>query len=156
MLSSEGRTDLSIPFHLLLPHELYLEMIAQAWAERPNECCGILAGHIDESPTAGTSRQARVERRYPLINALASPTEFESEARSMLHACRDMDSQGLEMLAVYHSHPASDPVPSKKDRERSLDESIMAVIISLKGAEPQTCAWWLTADAFRAATWEIV
>ena len=46
-------------------------MIAQAKAEFPNECCGMLAGR---RPTDGQT--ALVEQRYPLVNALASPIEF--------------------------------------------------------------------------------
>ena len=67
---------MSTSFRLLLPRQLYAAMVAQAQAELPNECCGLLAGRID----AGVGR---VEQRYPLVNELTSPVEFQSEPRGM-------------------------------------------------------------------------
>src|SRR5438128_8101176 len=65
---SEGWAVLSTPFRLELPRALHEAMIDQARAELPNECCGLLAGVIEEGV-------ARVVRRFPLINAVASPVE---------------------------------------------------------------------------------
>src|SRR5438067_13873196 len=100
------------PFRLLhIPGPLFEGMIEQARAEQPNECCGLLAG-----VTAGEAGQVRC--RYPLVNAAASPALFESDPRSTFDADRDMRRRGLEVLAVYHSHPTSAPVPSRTDLER--------------------------------------
>ncbi len=95
------------PFHLRIPQAIYDEILAQALAELPAECCGLLAGRLSEDGTIG-----QVSHRYALVNALASPTEFISEPRSMFAAVRDMRSKGIEVLAVYHSHPTSAPIPS--------------------------------------------
>ena len=61
-------------FRLLIPRDLYDEMLAHARAELPAESCGLLAGSIDNGV-------GRVTEHYPLINSLASPTEYESEPR---------------------------------------------------------------------------
>jgi proteasome lid subunit RPN8/RPN11 len=140
---------LSTLIRLLLPRQLLVEMIAHAEAERPNECCGLLAG------TIGTDGIGRIERRYPLVNALASPTEYESEPKSHFGAERDMRQRGIEMLAVYHSHPTSDPIPSKKDRERNLQGDVVHFIVGLKGETPDVRGWWLTRDEHREAEWEL-
>ena len=124
-------------------------MIAQAQAERPNECCGLLAG------TIGADGIARIERRYALVNALASPTEYESEPRSLFEAERDRRACNLEFLAVYHSHPTSDPIPSKKDRERNYMGDVMHFIIGLKSENPEVRAWWLTAQGHDEAVWKV-
>jgi proteasome lid subunit RPN8/RPN11 len=129
-----------------------MEMLAQARAELPNECCGILAGRLVDSP-AGPSGQ--VERRYPLVNAAASPREYVSEPRSHFAADREMRSLGIDVLAVYHSHPTSPPVPSKKDRERNYGPNVIHLIISLETLEISTRAWWLTAEDYREADWEL-
>jgi proteasome lid subunit RPN8/RPN11 len=126
-------------------------MLAQARAELPNECCGLLAG------TTGADGTARVTRRYPLVNAAASPTEYLSDARSMLAAERDRRRLGLEFLAVYHSHPTSDPVPSRRDLERSeWWPGVMQFIVSLKGVTPTVRAWWLTPEDALEAEWSIL
>lgn len=132
-------------FRLQIPRLIYQAMLAQAWAELPNECVGILAGHVD----------GRVVERYPLVNALADPRRFESEPRSLFEAEKRRRAARLEFLAVYHSHPASPPIPSKTDLERNYSEDVMTLIIA-PGAEPEMKAWWLTATAYREAEFVII
>ena len=124
-------------------------MLAQAAAELPNECCGLLAGLLEQPA-------ARVTRRYPLVNAAASPKEYTSDPRSMFEAVRDMHRHGLEILAIYHSHPTSEPVPSRTDLERNYSADVMSLIISLASSEPTVRAWWLRDDGFTEADWIIV
>jgi proteasome lid subunit RPN8/RPN11 len=140
-----------MPFQLQIPRRLFESMLAQARAELPNECCGLLAGHI--TPDLG---QGRVVGAFQLINAVASPVEYLSEDRSLLGAHRVMQRLGLELLAVYHSHPTSDPIPSRKDLERNYYGGVIHLIISLKLEPPQMRGWWLSADSFREADWEIL
>ena len=146
---------MSTPFCLLLPRPLYQEMLAQARAELPNECCGLLAGRILEPLQPGVPVRGQVIRCYPLVNEAASPTEYLSEPRSMFAAVRAMDREGLALLAVYHSHPTSDPVPSRTDRERNYSAEVINLILSLKTEEPLTRAWWLTAEDYREAEWVV-
>jgi proteasome lid subunit RPN8/RPN11 len=131
----------------VLPAQFIEAMFAQAQAEGPNECCGLLAGRVADG-------LGRVVQRYPLRNAAASPVEFVSEAQDMFAAVRDMHRRGLDILAVYHSHPASPAVPSRKDRERNYSPEIVNLIISLQGATPTLRGWWLTADTATEAQWE--
>src|SRR5262245_4648195 len=116
-------------------------MFAQARAELPNECCGLLAGTVNPDGVA------EVTRRYPLTNAGASPVEYVSDAREMFDAERDMRQRGIHVLAVYHSHPTTDALPSKTDRERNYSSQVVNLIVSLKGDAPTLRGWWLTADS---------
>lgn len=141
-----------IPYSLVLPQRDYERMLAQALAELPNECCGLLAGKIH---AATQTAVAQVMGCYPLVNELASPVEYLSEPRSMFEAIRNIDRKGLDIVAVYHSHPTSDPVPSRTDRERNYSPQVMNLIISLKDGQPRMAAWWLTADNYREAEWII-
>jgi proteasome lid subunit RPN8/RPN11 len=135
---------------LLLPRSLLTQMLAQAEAERPLECCGLLAGVI------AADGVGRVQVCYPLVNEAASPVEFVSEPRSMFEADRDRRRRGLEVLAVYHSHPTSPPVPSRLDQERSYSAEVMNLIISLESTPPAVAAWWLTGSGYEAAEWRVV
>jgi [CysO sulfur-carrier protein]-S-L-cysteine hydrolase len=137
-----------MPFFLQVPRPIYEAMIAQALAERPNECCGLLAGQ--------RAATAVVSERYRLVNALASPIEYESEPRGMFEAERDMRRRGLEILAVYHSHPTSPPIPSRKDRERSYSAEVVNLIISLAEDEPAVRGWWIDAEGHTEAEWACV
>src|SRR5579859_994667 len=84
-LRSEGMVILSTPFQLQIPRALLDAMLAQARAELPNECCGLLAGHLP-----GDELVVRAVQRYPLANAAASPTRYEGEPRDLLRAFEDM------------------------------------------------------------------
>ena len=129
-------------------------MIAQAQAEAPNECCGLLAGTI---VTEGERCIGRVLGRYPLVNSAASPKRYYSDSVDLFAAFRSMRTSSFEHLAIYHSHPTTAPIPSKVDlAEWYYGTSVMSLIISLAGTEPKACAWWLTNDSFREAAWELV
>jgi proteasome lid subunit RPN8/RPN11 len=148
-------------FHLQIPRRFREAMILQARAELPNECCGLLAGHIlppvqaAEGVQTAPLAQAVVVERFPLVNEMASPKDFHSEPHSMLAAEKARRRLGLEFLAVYHSHPTAPPIPSRRDLERNYwGENVVCLIISLNGPEPEIRGWWLAADDYREAECE--
>jgi len=145
-----------MPFRLRIPASLYDQMAEHAVSEVPNECCGLIAGRceasVTESPGMPTFLAVRI---LPLANEAASPVEFLSEPRSMFEAVREMQRAGLDILAVYHSHPTSEPVPSRKDLDRNYSPDVQNLILSLKTRPPVTRAWWLQAEDFQEAQWEI-
>ena len=145
---------MSTPFRLLVPREILEQMVSQARAELPNECCGLLAGRIEDG--ANGEKIGRVVCRYPLANAAQSPTRYLSEPQSMFAAMRDQWNRGLEVLAVYHSHPTSEPMPSRTDLEQNYGEGVVNFIISLITEVPQVKGWWLSAHGFETAEWDVV
>jgi proteasome lid subunit RPN8/RPN11 len=137
------------PFcRLIVDADVLAAVIEQARSEAPLECCGLLAGRV--ASAAGV-----VEVRYPLVNEAASPVEFVSAARGMFDAVRDIDQRGLTVLAVYHSHPASPPVPSKTDLERNYSPDVVNIIISLQTEPPEVKGWWLRDAEFEPALLEV-
>ncbi len=121
-------------------------MLAHARAELPNECCGLLAGTPD----------GRVQVRYPLVNTAASPREYRAEGPDRFAAEKDMRRNGIDVLAVYHSHPTSEPIPSRTDLEHNgYGTWAVHLIISLKDAEPQVRGWWLTETDYHEAQWDV-
>lgn len=141
---------MSMVFHLSVPAGFVKEMIEQAQLEQPFECCGLLAGTIDEKTRVG-----EVVRRYPLVNELASPVAYLSEPRSMFEAVRDMRREGLDVLAVYHSHPTSAPIPSKTDLAQNYSPDVVNLIISLADDPPTIRGWWLREDGYAEALWTV-
>jgi proteasome lid subunit RPN8/RPN11 len=111
-------------------------MLAHAASELPNECCGLFAGQVKADI-------GHVSHRFPLINSAESPTEYLSEPLSLLAAYKAMRECAVDILAVYHSHPVSPPVPSRTDRERNYYEDAVHIIISLSGGAPAVRGWWL-------------
>jgi proteasome lid subunit RPN8/RPN11 len=137
-------------YTLLIPKTAYDQIVAQARAALPDECCGLLAGHID-------GLVARAVQCLPLVNAAANPeVEYLSESRSILDAHKAMRGAGLVEVAVYHSHPTSDPIPSRKDRDDNpYDEFVMHLILSFKNGQTQMRGWWIGREFVAEAAWQI-
>jgi proteasome lid subunit RPN8/RPN11 len=129
---------------LTIPRAVFDAVVAHATAERPNECCGLLAGSGN-----------RVTAHFPLVNELHSPTAYRSEPRSMLAAMKAMRRDGLELVAIYHSHPTSDPIPSKRDRAENEYGETVTVIVGLAGPEPDVRVWRMTATEHIAVSLRI-
>ena len=135
-------------------------MVVQAKAELPNECCGLLAGFVRPPEQVHTAPEEWNDRpigvvtcRYPLVNNAASAREYLANDRVLFNVFRDMRERGLDLLAVYHSHPVTDPVPSKTDLERNYFEEIMHLIISLKREPPVVRGWCLGEKEYREGEW---
>jgi [CysO sulfur-carrier protein]-S-L-cysteine hydrolase len=136
-----------MPFRLALPRDIHDAILAQAQAEQPNECCGLLAGAVSDGV-------ARVVERLPLVNELASERRYHAEGTSLFAAHRRMREMGLVEVAVYHSHPTSPAVPSRTDLEEWFyGETAVCLIVTLTTSPPTMRGWWLTEAGYREAEW---
>lgn len=86
---------------MVVPDAIRDELLAHAREEAPNEACGLVA-----------FRDGVAERYLPGDNALGSPYRFELRPRDPSDFF--LEDEGYE-LAVFHSHPQSDPRPSRTD-----------------------------------------
>ncbi len=137
------------PFRLRIPADIFTAMLDHARAELPNECVGFLAGTVVNG--VGT-----VSQFLPLMNALASPTVFETEVVSLFAAYKTMRVSGTDVLAIYHSHPTSAPVPSATDlANNTYGPNVMWLIISPITDPPDVRGWWLATE-YRPAKWDVV
>jgi proteasome lid subunit RPN8/RPN11 len=80
------------------------EIVAQARAEAPNECCGIVG-----------SRDGRAVRLFKARNARASPLSYDIDGRDLQRIYDEIDKDDLQVGVIYHSHTRTDPVPSPTD-----------------------------------------
>jgi len=87
---------------VVIPPEIRAELAAHARDEAPNEACGLIV-----------LRQGRAERYVRGRNRLASPYRYELDVDPEIWFLED---EGYE-LAVFHSHPETDPRPSRTDLE---------------------------------------
>jgi proteasome lid subunit RPN8/RPN11 len=134
---------------LVIPDSVLARVIEHTRAELPNECCGLLAGRIADGV-------GLVTERVPIANDLASPIRFLTNARDLFEAFRRLRGLKLELLAVYHSHPNSPPVPSRHDVEQNTyGETVVHLIVGLEGAVPNVRAWWLGEFGYREAEWSV-
>jgi [CysO sulfur-carrier protein]-S-L-cysteine hydrolase len=110
--------------------ELYAQIIEQAQAEAPNECCGMIA-----------SRDGEAVRIYPTANAAASPLRYEIDGAEQLRIYNEIEDAGLELGAIYHSHTRTEPYPSQTDISLAFYPESLYVIVGLADAEPETRAF---------------
>ena len=114
---------------MVIPAEVRSALVDHAEAERPNEACGLLL-----------LRDSVAQEYVRGDNAAASPYRFELKVDPEVWFLED---EGYE-LAVFHSHLASPPRPSRTDVENiGLWEGRPYVILSLKDDE---VAAWRIAD----------
>ena len=111
---------------LKLSRDLLEDLLEEARRSLPNECCGLLGGQGRE-----------VTRILPATNALASPVAYEIPPRELFELFRRLRAQKLELVGIYHSHPAGENAPSARDRERAYYPEVAYVILSPNAAQPR-------------------
>lgn len=114
------------------------EVIAHARAEAPNECCGMIAARDGEAVAVHRAR-----------NAAASPLRYVMDPNEQYRIQDTIESEGLDLGAIYHSHTRSDPVPSQTDinlstlsgtQEPSFPGTLY-VIVGVAGDAPDVRVW---------------
>lgn len=98
---------------LILSQEQVREMLAHLEAHLPLEACGLLAG-----------KNNRVEKVLFVRNQAQSPVRFVMDAQEQLRAFEWMDEHGLDLLGIFHSHPAGPETVSPTD----IAEAAYAVV----------------------------
>lgn len=96
------------------------QIINHCKEEYPQEACGILAGS-----------DGGVSKVYKMTNTDKSSITFFMDAREQFAAVRDMRTRGLEIAAIYHSHPHSSAYPSPRDVKLAFYPEAVYIIISL-------------------------
>jgi proteasome lid subunit RPN8/RPN11 len=116
---------------LELPAALRDDIVAHARAEAPKEACGLVAGRDGHA-----TRVIRCQNAHPL-----AATRYTIDPREQLRAFRDMEANGEELVAIYHSHPATQAYPSPTDRAESHYPEAIYVLVSLRDATPDVRAF---------------
>lgn len=101
-----------------LERALFDEMVEHGLAAFPNEACGVLAG-----------KEGRPVKFFAMSNQDASPVSYRLDPSEQLEAENEMEDEGWETLAIFHTHTHSEAYPSATDQDRALWPSI--------GSEPR-------------------
>ena len=119
----------------------HLESLAgHARSCSPNESCALLIGLV-------RGGEARVSGLVTVTNQDGSPDRFSMPAEELISAYAQASSEGLDVVGIFHSHPASPAAPSATDVEymainpvpwliySGLDGSVRAFV--LEGGSPR-------------------
>jgi proteasome lid subunit RPN8/RPN11 len=99
--------------HLNLTQDQYDGMLKHVEEHAPLEACGLLAGKED-----------RVEKVLPVRNQAQSPVRFVMDPYEQLRAFEWIDAQGLQLLGIFHSHPAGPETVSATDIREAAYEVV--------------------------------
>jgi proteasome lid subunit RPN8/RPN11 len=115
------------PRMLVIPLNLYQQLLKTAHLAAPFEVVGVLAG------------ASTVQEILPLENVAVDPTTaFVADPNGLVLTLRHIRTQGLKLLAFYHSHPKSPPIPSQTDYAEARWDVPMLIL----DAQHQTARAW--------------
>ena len=114
-----------------IPENLLNRIIEHARQEYPLESFGILAG-----------KDEKITNFYPMVNTEKSLSSYLMEPEEQLRVFLEMERRGLELSAIYHSHPYTAAFPSQRDVDNAFYPDSLILIISLKEKSvPQIAAF---------------
>ena len=129
---------------LKLSKSLLDEMIAYVHQRAPLEACGLLAG-----------KEARVEKMIGVLNQAQSPVRFVMDPYEQLRAFDWIESNNLDLVGIFHSHPAGPETASPTDIAEAAYE-VIHVILSRTGNQWQVRGFWIENGSARAVTLQVL
>ncbi len=128
---------------LKLSAALLREMIAYVDERAPLEACGLLAGKKD-----------RAEKMIGVTNQAQSPLRFVMDPYEQLRAFDWIESNGLDLLGIFHSHPAGLETVSPTDIAEAA-YAVVHVVLSRSGDQWQARGFWIENGVARETTLQI-
>jgi proteasome lid subunit RPN8/RPN11 len=89
---------------LQLVDDVWNQMLYHVLAMLPEEACGLIGG------SAGRGQVV-----LPVTNAAQSSVRYRMDPAGQVKALLAIEAQGLELVAIFHSHPAGPAGPSATD-----------------------------------------
>ena len=106
---------------LIMSQEHFRQILDHTRAESPNEACGLLAG-----------RDGHVMHVLPAANVAENPrVGYLMDPHDQISHFYAIEEQDLDLLGIYHSHPASSAFPSVTDLSMAYYPEAVYAIISL-------------------------
>jgi len=102
---------------LILTKGLFQKMIAHVDSLAPLEACGLLAGKI-----------LKVEEILTISNQAQSPVRYKMDPIEQLNAFEWIESNGLDLLGIFHSHPAGPETVSPTDIAEAYYQVVYVIL----------------------------
>lgn len=129
---------------LTISKKHWQEMLDHVSRHAPLESCGLLAGN-----------QGRVESVIPVWNQAQSAVRFVMEPYEQLKAFEQISSNGLELLGIFHSHPAGPETASAIDIAEAAYKVVHLIWSRTRGPW-QVRGFWIENGAAREVSLQIV
>ena len=102
---------------LELHRDTTIQINSHAMEEFPNECCGvILTDGVQEFVRRCTNVQNERHAEDPETYPRDARTAYLMDPNDLIRIHREVDTEGKQIKAFYHSHPNEDAYFSEKDK----------------------------------------
>jgi len=122
---------------LTIKKEQLDQMIRHVSLHAPLEACGLLTG-----------KGCLVEKVIEVRNQAQSPVRYVMDPRSQLDAFQWIESQGLDLLGIFHSHPHGPEIPSSTDIMEAAYEVVQVILVQRDQAW-HARGFWIENGRFR-------
>ena len=121
------------PLSLHLPSHLRDQLIAEALATYPRECCGLIEG---------VRRGETVEalKLHPTRNLAHEADRFEIDPMEQFRLLKALRGTERDIVGCYHSHPNGKAHPSPRDLASAAEEHFVWLIAGVGGDGVTTVA----------------
>ncbi len=82
-----------------------------------------------------SGKNGSVYEIIPVENVLHSPIEYRMEPAVQIHEMVRIEKEGLDLLAIFHSHPEGPGTPSLRDVKDYFYPESVCIILSRTGSE---------------------
>jgi proteasome lid subunit RPN8/RPN11 len=123
--------------HLSMIFTQWKQMYDHVAAVEPIEACGLLAGI-----------QSKVYVVIPVPNELNSPVRYRFAPVDHLNAFRQIEEAGLELLAIYHSHPNGPQYPSATDIDEAAYDVTYIIWSPSNHGEWYSRGFWISGNSY--------
>jgi proteasome lid subunit RPN8/RPN11 len=117
---------------LAFSDSLLQELITYADTHAPLEACGVLAG-----------KAMRAEKMIGVLNQAQSPVRFVMDPYEQLHAFDWIDSHGLDLVGIFHSHPTGPETASPTDILEAAYAVVHVIISRTAGSPWKARGFWI-------------
>ena len=125
-----------------LPDQLRSQILREAAAAHPNECCGLMEGACE-------GQAFRIIALHPARNLADAADRFEIDPGDQFAAHKAARGRGHAIVGCYHSHPNGRAEPSATDLAGAGEESFLWLI----AANESLSAFVYLRGAFVGADW---
>lgn len=129
---------------LRLSKEQLQKMIAHVDSHAPLESCGLLAG-----------RDSKVEAVLEVTNQAQSPLRYVMDPIEQLHAFEWIETNQMDLLATFHSHPTGPETVSPTDITQAA-YAVIHIILARVDSMWRARAFWIENGSFLEVPLQVV
>lgn len=122
-----------------LSNVLLEQIHTHAAASYPEEGAGFVLGRVEGDERVGLALHLAHNAREPQVRS----RRYLIEPQELLRAEQAAEERGLDVIAIFHSHPDHPNVPSEFDREWALPWFSYLITSVRDGQATQTRSWRL-------------